>query len=85
MTLPRLRFRPSNDAQLKTAAVLGAGMLAISQSDRDFMDPKLWALAIAAGCAALVTLLRPPGATTEPTREERVQAVREAGRRAERG
>lgn len=55
------RFRPSNDTQLKCAAALGAAALAISQSDRDVLDPKLWALAIAAGAAALVALLRPPG------------------------
>lgn len=59
-------FRPSNDVQLKTAALLGAGALAISQSDRDIADPKLWALAVAAGAAALVALLRPPSAGTGP-------------------
>lgn len=55
------RFRIGNDLQLKVAAMLGAGALAVSQSDRDLADPKLWALAMAAGAAALVTLLRPPG------------------------
>lgn len=55
------RFRMGNDTQLKLAALVGAAALAISQSDRDVLDPKLWALAIAAGAAALVTLLRPPG------------------------
>ena len=51
---------PSNDVQLKWAAFIGAAALAISQSDRPVEDPKLWALAIAAGAAALVALLRPP-------------------------
>jgi hypothetical protein len=53
-----------NDLTLLCAAALGAAALAISQSDKDILDPKLWALATAAGAAALVTLLRPP---TPPT------------------
>lgn len=79
--MPRLRM--GNDTQLKIAAMLGAGALAISQSDRDFLDPKLWALAIAAGCAALVTLLRPPGDAS--TREDRVRPLEEARREQGRG
>ncbi len=55
------RFRLSNDTQLKFAVVLGGAALAISQSDRDISDPKMWALAVAAGMAPLVALLRPPG------------------------
>jgi hypothetical protein len=54
-------MRLSNDSQLKLFAGLGAAALAISQSDRDITDPKMWALALAAASAALVTLLRPPG------------------------
>lgn len=57
---------PSNDTQLKFAVVLGAAALAISQSDRDLTDLKLWALALAAGAAALVALLRPPGQPKPP-------------------
>lgn len=58
------RFRLSNDSQLKLAAVLGAGALAISQSDRPIDDPKLWALAVGVSMAALATLLRPPSSGT---------------------
>lgn len=49
-----------HDLPLLLLVFVGAGALAVSQSDRDILDPKLWALAIAAGSAAAVALLRPP-------------------------
>lgn len=54
-------------ALLMVLVFAGAASLAISQSDRDLMDAKLWALAIAAGSAAVVALLRPPSGPRPPT------------------
>lgn len=70
-----------NDVQLKIAVMIGAAALAISQSDRDITDPKLWCLAIAAGAAALVALLRPPGIASPNQQQEwqPPQAIKESG------
>lgn len=46
---------------IRWVSFVGGAAVVIGNSDKPIDDPKLWALAIGAGCAALALLLRSPG------------------------
>lgn len=55
---------------VRWVAFIGGAAVVIGNSERSIDDPKLWALAISGGCAALAVLLRPPG-IPKPEKEVR--------------
>lgn len=61
-------FRLSNDSQLKLLAFLGAFCGIAAGAGADVIPPviRLLAGATAAGCAAVIALLRPPGMSKPP-------------------
>lgn len=71
--MPRLRLRrrpgPSviNDLTVKALTFAVPVLAVIAASSGDLTDPKLIALALGAGCGALLSLLHPPGRTRPPT------------------
>lgn len=71
-----------NDRLVQLLAFLGASLAVLASSDAVHPYARVTSAAVAAGCGAVLALLRSPGQPVPPlppmTREERVQAVRDA-------
>lgn len=71
----------ANDITLRVAGFAGAALAVIAASDVAPPEVRLGSGALAAGCAYLVALLRPPGQSSAPdsplTKEERKDALKE--------
>ncbi len=67
MRLPRLRV--SNDTLVRYIAFVGAFAAVLAQAD-DLSNPRYWMAALAAGCTALLALMRAPNTTVAPAPNE---------------